>query len=114
MMTPQAAADAYLRGELVMVDLLMQLGRYLAPEDAPGFVASLPKDLLDELVQGIDDFPDTEEGWSRMRVFAISTRVGPVSREQVENEQREEARLLRQGVEMVRSSLAGRPGGGGR
>jgi hypothetical protein len=112
MKTPQAAVDAYVRGDLNLTDLFVQLGRCLAEEDA-GFFASLPKDLIDDLVQVIDGCPDTEEGWSRMRVYAISTRVGLVSREQVENEQREEARLLRRGVELVRAGVSGRSGGGG-
>ncbi len=112
MKAPQAAVAAYLEGNLNLTDLLIELGRRLAEEDACGLVASLPKDLLDELVQKLGDFPDTDEGWSRMRVFRMASWGRDMTREWVENEQWEEARLLRRGVELVRAGC-GRTGGGG-
>jgi hypothetical protein len=105
--TPRDAVDAYLQGDLVLVDLLIELGRGLAREDATRFVASLPKHLLDEMVQQFDKFPQTEEGWSRLRVHRMGSWGRGVRRERVEAEQREEARLLRRSVELVRSVVTG-------
>jgi hypothetical protein len=112
MKTPQAAVKSYLQGYLVLVDLLIRLGGCLAEDEAAMFVASLPKDLLDEVLHRVNDLPHTEEGWSQLRVFAISSRIGPVSSEQLEREQREDVRLLRRGVELIRAGLADRSAAG--
>jgi hypothetical protein len=54
MKTPQAVVEAYLRGHLVLVGLLIELGGCLAEKGAAAFVAWLPKDLLDERAQKLD------------------------------------------------------------
>lgn len=46
-----------------------------------------------------------------MWVFRLAMWGRGVTGEQVEHEQREEARLLRRGVELLRAALAGRAGG---
>jgi hypothetical protein len=106
-MSPQQRAlEAYERGELVLVDLLVRLGGWLAVEEAGPFVASLPGDLCGELRRYISGCPGTEDGWSRMRFLAVATWARGVTREQAEAGQREDARLLRRAVELLRPHLA--------
>jgi hypothetical protein len=111
MRTPREAVAAYLRGDLVMGDMLTELGRCLVVEDVSAFIAVLPKDFLDELVQRLERFPSTEEGWSRMRVHRIAMWGREVPAAQVENVIREDVRLLRRSVELLRDAWARRQAG---
>jgi hypothetical protein len=114
MRKPQKVVDLYLRGNIVMGELIDELGRFLAEGEASGFVRTLPKDILDEMVVRLNELPQTDEGWSRMRVLQPGAVIlrNPRTNEEVEAEMREEVRVLRRGVELIRAAMVSREEGG--
>lgn len=94
------------KGQIARGDLKFYLLRALTPENTEAFSKIVKPDVLAELVDAIDEAPITEEGWGKMRRFAMGGYTGPLTAEVDEAEQQKaewEMRQYRKGVELLRS-----------
>jgi hypothetical protein len=109
LMMPEHVMAAYERGDLNLTDLVVGLGRCLPDDDVARLILSLSPVDLAALKEFINEFPCTEEYWSRVRVCHIATRTFPLTSKQAETEMAEEGRMLRRGVELLRDGIGPGP-----
>jgi len=104
-MTVQRIIDAYLAGDFLLSEFVDMLGRVVVGEDAAEFLLSLPEDVRQELLDFIRRYPHTEEGWARVRHFALGMYGPDAAASQPKDAERLQVQVFRRAVEWLRAGV---------